>query len=90
MLKNNRLPMINNQNNVDIIKFSAVIAIEHKVSLLGQKLFNILWHNAYYNMTTQPKHTITVKKLLKYIPSAKNVSHGVETEPIFGASLLPI
>lgn len=75
MLNNNILTMTNNQNNVDIIKFSAVIAIEHKVSLLGQKLFNILWHNAYYNMTTQPKHTITVKKLLEYIPSAKNVGH---------------
>jgi len=65
-----------NKTKLDsLIKLSAVIAIEHKTSLMGQKLFNVLFANAYANMSTQNIHTITVKELLKYIPSAHNVNH---------------
>jgi len=58
-----------------LIKPTGVIHIEHKVSLLGQKLFNILLAHAFPSLQTKTEHTITVKELLKYIPSAKNVSH---------------
>jgi len=58
-----------------LIKPTGVIHIEHKISLLGQKLFNVLLAHAFPTLQETKIHTIPVKELLKHIPSAKNVAH---------------
>lgn len=63
-----------------IIKPTGVIHIEHKkISLVGQKLFNVLLAKALPYIDKQSIYQITTQELLEYLPSMTNVDHIRET-----------
>lgn len=59
----------------EVVKHSGVIHVQHKVSLMGQQVFNVLLAYARKNLKTASTHKIAVKNILKHVPSAKNVKH---------------
>lgn len=58
----------------EVIKHSGVVQVQHKTSLMGQKIFNILLAHAFNDLKTERTHRIEVKELLKYVPSM-NATH---------------
>lgn len=58
-----------------VVKHSGVIHVQHKVSLMGQQVFNVLLAYARKSLETGGIHKIAVKDILKHVPSAGNVTH---------------
>lgn len=59
----------------EVIKHSGVVQVQHKTSLLGQQIFNVLLAYAFNDLKTERTHRIEVSELMKYVPSAGNVTH---------------
>jgi len=59
----------------DLMKSSALIEIEHKITLLEHHIHNALLAHAFNEMNTTNVHTISVKALKEYVPSINNTTH---------------
>lgn len=59
----------------EVVKHSGIVQVQHKVSLLGQQIFNVLLAHAFNDLKTERTHRIEIRELLKYVPSAGNVTH---------------
>lgn len=58
-----------------VVKHSGVVHVQHNISLMGQQIFNVLLAYAWKNLKTARTHKIAIKDILKYVPSAANVTH---------------
>ena len=56
-------------------KASGAIQINHKVTLIQQRLWNVLLANAYPDLGKQKKFSMPTEALLKYFPETRNTEH---------------
>jgi len=62
--------------NHEILKPSATIHIEHKISMIEQQLWNKLFQNAFRDMKDNGIFKISVKELVSFFPyEYKNINH---------------
>ncbi len=59
----------------EVIKSSWVIHISHELSLLQQKLWNILLARAYDNLVKQEIHSIDVRILCFYLGKNRSIQY---------------